>query len=97
MMWIASSCPLVVISPTFAPRRWMSALVPTVVPCVRTEIRSQNVSNGSSRRSAATRIAFSMPSAKLPGVEAALVAVMPPLRSSTTQSVKVPPMSTPTR
>src|SRR5512134_2563877 len=75
----------------------MSALVPTVVPCVRTEIRSQNASNGSPSRSAATRIASSMPAAKLPGVEAALVAVMPPLRSRTTQSVKVPPMSTPTR
>jgi hypothetical protein len=38
-----------------------------------------------------------MPPAKFPGVEAALVAVMLPARSRTTQSVKVPPMSTPTR
>ena len=49
------------------------------------------------RRSAATRIAASMPSAKSRGVEEALVAVMRPARSSTTQSVNVPPISTPTR
>src|SRR3989441_6797748 len=38
-----------------------------------------------------------MPSAKWGGVEEDFVAVMRPSRSSTTQSVKVPPMSTPTR
>src|SRR5207245_2053640 len=36
------------------------------------------------------------PSAKLHGVEGALVAVIFPPRPSTTQSVNVPPMSTPT-
>src|SRR5262252_5929928 len=97
MMWIASSWPFVVIRPTFAPLRWISAFVPTVVPWVRTEMSEQNRSNESPRRSDATRIAASMPSAKSRGVEEALVAVMRPERSSTTQSVKVPPMSTPTR
>ncbi len=97
MIWIASSCPRVVIRPTFAPFLWISAFVPTVVPWVSTAISLQNCSNESPRRSAATRIAASMPSAKLPGVEGALVAVMRPERSSTTQSVNVPPMSTPTR
>jgi len=38
-----------------------------------------------------------MPSAKFAGVDAAFVAVTRPLRSRTTQSVNVPPMSTPTR
>ena len=75
MMWIASSWPLVVIRPTRAPLRWMSAFVPTVVPWVRIAIAAQNRSNGKPSRSAATRIASSMPSAKSLGVEAALVAV----------------------
>src|SRR5437899_8125610 len=96
MMWIASSWPCVVIRPTRAPFLWMSAFVPTVVPWVSTAISLQNCSNESPSRSAATRIAASMPSAKLPGVEGALVAVMRPERSSATQSVNVPPMSTPT-
>jgi hypothetical protein len=64
---------------------------------VRIAIAAQNRSKGKPSRSAATRIASIMPSAKLPGVEAALVAVTRPARSSTTQSVNVPPMSTPTR
>src|SRR5215831_18784893 len=93
---MASSWPRVVIRPTFAPLRWMSALVPTVVPCVSTATLGQNCSNGRSRRSEASRIAASMPSAKFSGVDGHLVAVMRPLASSTTQSVKVPPMSTPT-
>src|SRR5581483_9643382 len=97
MMWIASSWPLVVIRPTFAPFLWIRAFVPTVVPCVSTSMFLQKSSNESPRRSAATVIAASMPSAKLGGVEEDLVAVMRPSRSSTTQSVKVPPMSTPTR
>ena len=96
MMWIASSWPRVVIRPTRAPFLWISAFVPTVVPWVSTAISPQNFSNGNPRRSAATCIAASMPSAKLPGVEGALVAVIPPPRPSTTQSVNVPPMSTPT-
>src|SRR5437867_12255804 len=97
MMWIASSWPRVVIRPTFAPFLWMSAFVPTVVPWVSTAISLQNCSNESPSRSAATRIAASMPSAKLAGVEEDFVAVMRPSRPSATQSVKVPPMSTPTR
>src|SRR6266545_1802359 len=97
MMWIASSWPCVVIRPTRAPFLWMSAFVPTVVPWVSTAISPQNCSNESPRRSAATRIAAIMPSAKSAGVEGALVAVMRPERSSATQSVNVPPMSTPTR
>ncbi len=96
MMWIASSWPRVVMSPTLAPLRWISAFVPTVVPCVRTSTSWQNRSKESPRRSAAIRIAASMPSAKLSGVEGAFVAVIAPSRPSTTQSVKVPPMSTPT-
>src|ERR1700694_2201622 len=75
----------------------MSVLVPTVVPCVSTATSRQNRSKDSPRRSAARRIAASMPSAKFSGVDGDLVAVIPPPRSSTTQSVKVPPMSTPTR
>ncbi len=97
MMWMASSWPRVVMSPTFAPLRWISAFVPTVVPWVRTRICPQKSANSSSSRSAATRMAFSMPSAKLPGVDEDLVAVIAPFWSMTTQSVNVPPMSTPTR
>src|SRR5262249_30816552 len=97
MMRIASSWPRVVIRPAFAPLRWISAFVPTVVPWVRTSTSRQKASNDIPSRSAATRIAASMPSAKSRGVEEALVAVMRPERSSTTQSVKVPPISKPAR
>src|ERR1700681_201171 len=75
----------------------MSVLVPTVVPCVSTATSRQKRSKDSPRRSAAMRIAASMPSAKFSGVDGDLVAVILPPRSSTTQSVNVPPMSTPTR
>src|ERR1700687_578642 len=75
----------------------MSVLVPTVVPCVSTATSRQNRSKETPRRSAAMRIAASMPSAKFSGVDGDLVAVILPARSSTTQSVNVPPMSTPTR
>jgi len=97
MMWIASSWPRVVISPTRAPFLCISVFVPTVVPCVSTSIRRQKRPKGRPRRSAATRSEASMPAEKLPGVDGALVAVMQPSAPSTTQSVNVPPMSTPTR
>src|SRR6266480_2912681 len=97
MMWMASSWPRVVIRPTRAPFLWMRVFVPTVVPCVSTATSRQNRSKESPRRSAASRIAAIMPSAKSPGVDGDLVAMIRPRRSSATQSVNVPPMSTPTR
>src|SRR5947207_3791905 len=97
MMWMASSWPRVVIRPTRAPFLWRSVFVPTVVPCVRTATSRQNRSKETPKRPAARRIAASIPSAKSAGVDGDLVAVIRPLRSSATQSVKVPPMSTPTR
>src|ERR1700693_2019667 len=75
----------------------MSVLVPTVVPCVSTATSRQKRSKDSPRRPAAMRIAASMPPAKFSGVDGDLVAVIRPPRSSATQSVNVPPMSTPTR
>src|SRR5215472_18944246 len=82
--------------PTFAPFLCNRAFVPTVVPCVNTVTLRQNSSKDRPSRSAARRIAASIPSAKFPGVEGHFVAVMRPRSSSTTQSVNVPPMSTPT-
>ena len=97
MMWIASSCPLVVIRPTLAPRFWMMVLVPTVVPWERKSMSRQKSSSGMPSACAPASSASIMPREKSGGVEGTLVVRSLPARSTIAQSVKVPPMSMPTR
>ncbi len=97
MMWIASSWPRVVIRPTFAPRFWMMVLVPTVVPCDRKAMSRQNLSIDRPSSAAPAPSASIMPRAKSGGVEGTLVVSSRPAASTIAQSVKVPPMSMPTR
>ncbi len=95
MMWMTSRCPLVVISPTRAPRRWSSAFVPTVVPRASRAVRRSSASVPSSSFSAASASESSTPWEKSCGVDGALAVTMRPSPSTTTQSVKVPPVSMP--
>ena len=95
MMWMTSRWPLVVISPTRAPRRWSSALVPTVVPRARRAVRRSSASVESPSLSAASASESSTPWEKSCGVDGALAVTMRPSPSTTTQSVKVPPVSIP--
>ena len=97
MMWIASSWPLVVMRPTFAPRFWMMVLVPTVVPCDRNAMSRQNLSSETPSACAPAPSASSMPREKSGGVEGTLAVSSLPARSTMAQSVNVPPMSMPTR
>src|SRR5262245_52205171 len=97
MMWIASSWPRVVSRPTFAPRFWMMVLVPTVVPCDRNSMLLQKRSRSMPSFSAPAPSASIMPREKSCGVDGTLVVSSLPARSTIAQSVKVPPMSMPTR
>ena len=97
MMWIASSWPRVVMSPTLAPFFWMMVLVPTVVPCERKRMSRQKRSRGTPSAFAPAPSASIMPRPKSCGVEGTLVVRSLPARSTIAQSVKVPPMSMPTR
>ncbi len=95
MMKIASSCPLVVNSPTFEPVRVIMALVATVVPCLKTLDRRSKVARSMPINSAVTCSAFITPDEKSPGVVAALLMMVSPSGKSTVTSVKVPPVSMP--
>ncbi len=97
MMWIASSCPLVVIRPTRAPFFWMMVLVPTVVPCDRKAMSRQKSSSFTPSACAPAPSASIMPREKSPGVDGTLVVRSLPAPSTMAQSVNVPPMSMPTR
>ena len=97
MMWMTSLWPLVVMRPTLAPRFWMIALVPTVVPWASTASSRQSASSGVPSLPATMSRAAISPSPKSAGVEGALPVVTRPASSTTTQSVKVPPMSMPQR
>ena len=97
MMWIASSWPRVVIRPTFAPLRWISVLVPIVVPWLTIATSRQKDARSFPSLPAAISSAATNPALKSGGVDAALAVTTVPLGATTTQSVKVPPMSTPTR
>ena len=95
MMWMTSRWPRVVMSPTFAPRRWSIALVPTVVPSARRAVSRSSASVVTPSRSPARRSDSITPSEKSSGVDEALAVTMRPPASMTTQSVKVPPVSIP--
>jgi hypothetical protein len=95
MMISASPCPRVVMRPVFTPLSWTIALVPTVVPCSNNLVLCINWDNVSPNFSAATSRALKNPSAKSFGVDGLLAIVICPRSFMTTQSVKVPPVSTP--
>jgi len=81
--------------PTLAPLRWISALVPTVVPWSAPRYRRRTV-EGNAEALGGDPHRGEHASAKSRGVEK-LGGGDAPGPSSATQSVKVPPMSTPTR
>ena len=91
-----SAKPLVVMRPVLAPERVRSVLSPTVQPWKNSlAVCSSASSPVMSRCSAALRTALRTPSAKLSGVDNDLPTVNSPVSSTTTQSVNVPPISTP--
>jgi hypothetical protein len=93
---MASPNPLVVTSAVFAPARVMSVLSPIVQAWKKN--LADRISSSSSRKPmlwAASRTASMAPIEKSSGVDKAFPNETPPSSSTTTQSVKVPPMSTP--
>ena len=70
-MWIASSCPRVVMSPTFAPLRWISVLVPMVVPWLTIDTLAQNARSSMPSLPAASSSAATKPPLKSGGDEGA--------------------------
>ncbi len=93
-MCSTSRKPRVVISPTLAPFRSSRMFVATVVPCTRKSSASGALPASSSRARSPARPASDGSS----GVEGSLWITTAPLSSSRkTRSVKVPPMSIPTR
>ena len=97
MMRLASGWPRVVRRATRATRPVTSALVPAVVPwaSLAADARTRSASRPSDP--AAASIAAKKPLARSAGAVGTLPVVMPPSASMIAQSVKVPPMSTPTR
>jgi len=95
MMISASPWPRVVMRPVFTPFSWTIALVPTVVPCSNNLVFCINWDNVSPNFSAATSRALKNPSEKSFGVDGLLAMAICPRSSMTTQSVNVPPVSTP--
>ena len=83
------------ISPVFAPRIWTRTFVPTVVPCSSSSISPKMPSGSTPRWRAASSIASRKPCEKSWGVDEAFASVIVPVSSTSTQSVNVPPMSTP--
>jgi hypothetical protein len=97
MIMSASPCPAVVSRPTLAPRLVTIALVPTVVPLTRVTVSVSNRRTSRPPAAAAASNALKNPSAGFCGVVGALPVMKRPAPSSNTaQSVKVPPISTPT-
>ena len=97
MMWMTSLWPRVVTRPMRAPRFCTIALVPTVVPWEMSEVFARRSATGRPHFPAAASSAFMRPSAKSPGVEGAFALTTCPRSSTSTQSVNVPPMSSPQR
>ena len=97
MMWMTSLCPRVVTRPIRAPRFCTIAFVPTVVPWEMSEVSARSSRTGRPTLPAAASSACMRPSAKSPGVEGAFALTTRPESSTITQSVKVPPMSSPQR
>ena len=87
-IWSTSRNPRVVMSPVGTPRRWIAALVVTVVPCPKRSTSASGMAIASTPvRTARDRSA---------GVERNF-ATRIPSGPSATKSVNVPPVSTPTR
>ncbi len=95
IMISASRWPRVVMRPVVAPRICTSTLVPTVVPCSSRSVWVRSSSRPRPARRAASSTAAMKPAEKSGGVDEALASVTVPDSSMITQSVNVPPMSTP--
>jgi hypothetical protein len=95
-MMIASSWPRVVSSAVLAPVRVIRMFVATVVPWAKIVVSPSSDSVSSPSRPAASATAPSTPSSKSGGVEGDLARTTVPSLSTTTQSLKVPPLSTAT-
>src|ERR687894_595098 len=83
--------------PVRAPVRVIIAFVACVVPCTNSSVSDRSSARERPSPSAFRRTASSTPSCSEPGVVRALDTERPPSSSATTQSMKVPPMSTPMR
>ena len=93
-MLSTSSCPAVVISPTSAPSWVISAFVACVVPCTTSSVSASSSDSDRPSCRALSATASTTPSSSAPYRVSALETVRSPRWSTTTQSVKVPPMST---
>jgi hypothetical protein len=97
MIRSVSPKPRVVSSPTREPPRVTTALIATVVPCASRSVWLSSAERSIPSSAAATSIAAKNPRCGSSGVVGALATVIVPASSTTAQSVKVPPMSTPIR
>ena len=95
IMASASPCPAVATSPTRAPLRSSTALVPIVVPCPVRSVRSSSVVRSTSTVSASRSSPASTPRTGSSFVDKTFAVRWFACRSTRTQSVNVPPMSTP--
>src|SRR3990172_9613520 len=95
MISVVSSKPLVVIRPTLQPLRVISALVATVLPCLKSVVRPSNSEISTPTAPAASLTASITPREKSSGVVDAFAVQTSPAPPSTTTSVNVPPVSTP--
>jgi hypothetical protein len=96
MIRSASPCPAVAISPTTAPVRVTSVLIPAVVPWATRVAWPSRPAQSRPMVSAAAETASKKPTESASGVVATLPVQYAPSEPITAQSVKVPPMSTPT-
>jgi hypothetical protein len=87
----------VTISPVGAPLIWIIVLSPVVVPCTIVSVCPSSASRLSPSAAAAWVSALMTPSLWSPGVVGAFSSRRLPSGRITTQSVKVPPTSTPIR
>ena len=95
MISVVSSNPRVVMKPTLTPVRVISALVATVLPCLKsTAWFSRSARSTSSTRAASVRASMT-PRENSSGVVDALAVQTSPPGDMTTTSVNVPPVSIP--
>jgi hypothetical protein len=92
----ATPCPAVATSPTRAPRRSRTAFVPMVVPWPKRSVRWSIAGRPTPAVSASSLSPASTPATGSSLADKTFALRWFPCRSTRTQSVNVPPMSTPT-
>src|SRR5262244_3398167 len=95
MISVVSSNPLVVMNPALTPLCVISALVATVLPCLKRVVLPSNCAVPMPAMRAASSTASMTPREKSSGVVEALAVQTSPVLLNTTTSVNVPPVSTP--